>query len=167
MRTNLGFRSWFYFRQGWSMYFAFIFAAINTLVVTYYLAIDRAPFLKEIFPSFSVYAFVLIIIGIPFLIFIGYFHYKKSAAFTSEADVTAETFPYYYKLPPGYWRDVFAPLYLTMTDLLIKILNNEKLTDEELQKINELKEKLEVLKNGGYIGEPRKFKKNPSKKDTK
>ena len=33
---NSGFRAWFYFRNGWSLYFAFIFAAINTLTVTYY-----------------------------------------------------------------------------------------------------------------------------------
>ena len=43
------FRAWFYFRNGWSLYFAFIFAAINTLVVTYYLAIDKIPFLLDFF----------------------------------------------------------------------------------------------------------------------
>ena len=43
MKSNLAFRAWFYFRQGWSTYFAFIFAAINTLTVTYYLAIEKIP----------------------------------------------------------------------------------------------------------------------------
>ena len=52
MGKNLGFRAWFYFRNGWSMYFAFMFAAINTLTVTYFLAIERVPFLTTIFPSF-------------------------------------------------------------------------------------------------------------------
>ena len=46
MAKNLGFRGWFYFRTGWSTYFAFIFAAINTLTVTYYLAIEQAPILR-------------------------------------------------------------------------------------------------------------------------
>jgi len=31
MPKHTGFRGWFYFRMGWSTYFAFIFAAINTL----------------------------------------------------------------------------------------------------------------------------------------
>ena len=48
---NRGFRAWFYFRNGWSLYFAFIFAAINTLTVTYFLAIERYPVLNEIFPT--------------------------------------------------------------------------------------------------------------------
>ena len=51
MRNNLGYRGWFYFRTGWSIYFAFIISAINTLVLTYYLAIENISFLKEIFPS--------------------------------------------------------------------------------------------------------------------
>jgi hypothetical protein len=63
--TNKGFRGWFYFRQGWSMYFAFIFAAINTLTVTYYLAIDNYPFLKELFPTFIHYIIIVVTIGVP------------------------------------------------------------------------------------------------------
>ena len=50
-KHDTGYRGWYYFRNGWSIYFAFIFAAINTLVLTYYLAIERAPFLKDIFPN--------------------------------------------------------------------------------------------------------------------
>ena len=42
-KRSLLFRSWYYFRMGWSMYFAFIMAATNTLVVTYYLAIESIP----------------------------------------------------------------------------------------------------------------------------
>ena len=53
MKRNLAFRAWYYFRMGWSTYFAFIFAAINTLTVTYFLAIDNYPFLQEIFPTFE------------------------------------------------------------------------------------------------------------------
>ena len=52
MKQNIGFRAWFYFRQGWATYFAFIFAAINTLTVTYYLAIENYPFLNNIFPPY-------------------------------------------------------------------------------------------------------------------
>ena len=68
MGKNPGFRAWFYFRQGWSTYFAFIFAAINTLTVTYFLAIDNYPSLKTIFPSFEIYILIVVSIGIPLLI---------------------------------------------------------------------------------------------------
>ena len=67
MGKNPGFRAWFYFRQGWSTYFAFIFAAINTLTVTYYLAIENYPFLKTIFPSFEQYILIVVLVGIPLL----------------------------------------------------------------------------------------------------
>ena len=52
MARNPGFRAWFYFRNGWSLYFGFIFAAINTLTVTFYLAIDKYPDLSWLFPTF-------------------------------------------------------------------------------------------------------------------
>ena len=72
MSKNTGFRGWFYFRQGWSNYFTFIMAAINTLVVTYYLAIEPDPILVGIFPSFVQYALIIIAIGVPLLVIIGY-----------------------------------------------------------------------------------------------
>ena len=50
-KNNIGFRGWYYFRTGWTTYFAFILAAINTLTVTYFLAIENYPILKSIFPS--------------------------------------------------------------------------------------------------------------------
>ena len=90
MGKNPGFRAWFYFRQGWSTYFAFIFAAVNTLTVTYYLAIDNYPFLKSVFPSFEQYILIVVIIGIPLLVGVGYAHYKKTPSFRAEADVFVE-----------------------------------------------------------------------------
>ena len=30
-KKSTSFRAWFYFRTGWAVYFAFIFAAVNTL----------------------------------------------------------------------------------------------------------------------------------------
>ena len=72
-----GFRAWFYFRQGWSVYFAFIFAAINMLTVTYFLAIENYPALKAVFPSFGEYILITVIIGVPLLVSVGYAHYKK------------------------------------------------------------------------------------------
>ena len=154
MKKTLGFRAWFYFRQGWSTYFAFVLAALNTMVVTYYLAIEKAPFLKIIFPSFITYITVWIIIGVPLLVAIGYIHFKKSSAYSSEADIGVESNPYVYKLPPGYNQSVLYPMYLMMTTMLIKISNNEKLNDEEINNLEQIQKNLKILINGGYIGKP-------------
>ena len=62
-KIDLGYRAWYYFRNGWSIYFAFVFGAVNTLVVTYYLAIERVPILKEIFPSFVYYVAIAVALG--------------------------------------------------------------------------------------------------------
>ena len=156
MKRRLPFRAWFYFRQGWGMYFAFVLSAINTLTVTYYLAIDKAPVLKEIFPSFMFYMIFAISIGIPLLIAIGYIHYKKSPSYTSESDVTAESYPYYYKLTPGFDRQVVFPLYMMMTKMMKKMANDEKYTDDELKEIDDLQKKIDVLLKGGMVGNFRK-----------
>jgi hypothetical protein len=155
LAKNLPFRAWYYFRIGWSTYFAFVLAAINTLVVTYYLAIDKAPFLKEIFPTFTYYIAILGIIGIPILVFIGYLHYKKSPAYSSEADISMEAYPYNYKLPPGYNKEVVFPMYLSLTKMIMKLSKNETLTENEIKEISEIQSKIEKLIDGGYVGNPK------------
>ena len=94
MKQNVVFRAWYYFRMGWSTYFAFIFAAINTLTVTYFLAIESYPILKEVFPSFVHYVIVIGLIGVPILISTGYVHFKKSPSFRAESSVTYESNPW-------------------------------------------------------------------------
>jgi|TARA_B110000495_G_C22870534_1_gene507644 hypothetical protein len=152
MKKNLAFRSWFYFRQGWSSYFTFILATVNTLVITYYLAVENSSTLKDIFPSFSYYMLTFIIIGIPLLIFVGYVHYKRSSAFSAEADISHETNPLLYRLPVGWNTEVLYPLYLSISIFITKLSNNEELTTEEINELNELQKKLELLTNGGSIG---------------
>ena len=129
------FRAWYYFRNGWSMYFAFIFAAINTLVVTYYLAIDKIPFLLDFFPTFSHYVAAAVLIGIPFLIIIGYVHFKRSPAFRSEATIAFETNPYARRDLIN--SEINLELNLMILNLLSKLSNNEKLNEDELNKIQE------------------------------
>jgi len=152
-KKSLPFRAWFYFRQGWATYFAFIFAAVNTMVVTYYLAIEKLPYLKEIFPNFVIYLTVLTSIGIPLLIFIGYVHYKRSSAISEEVEITYESNPYIYKIPPGWNKEVVFPLYSLTLDILMKISKNEKLSGEELNQIDEMKNKISQLMEGKYIGD--------------
>lgn len=151
MIKNLPFRAWYYFRQGYGTYFAFVLAAINTLTVTYYLAIEKAPVLKELFPTFIFYMVFIVSVGIPLLIFIGYLHYKKSPSFTAESDVTVESYPYYYKLTPGFDKQVIFPLYMMMTIMMKKMSTGEKFTDDELKEIDELQKKIDLLIKGGMV----------------
>ena len=157
MRKTIGFRGWYYFRMGWSTYFAFILAAINTLTVTYFLAIENIPFLQTIFPTFVSYVIIIVSIGIPLLVSIGYIHYKRSAAYSSETDVIAESNPYNYKLPPRGWNQtVNYPLYLLLTEMIIKSSNNEQFSDEEMLEIKSLQKKIKLLMDGEFINHPRK-----------
>ena len=135
------FRAWFYFRNGWSMYFAFIFAAINTLTVTYYLAIDKIPYLLELFPTFSHYVGATILVGVPFLIIIGYIHFKRSPAYRSEATIGFEVNPFVRRGLIN--SEINLELNLMILNLLSKLSNQEKLSEDELNKIKESKNALD------------------------
>ena len=162
-KKRTGFRAWFYLRMGYSIYWAFLFMGINTLTVTYYLAIERAPFLKEVFPSFLHYAIILIIVAIPILVLTGFVHYKKTPGYKSEAEVTVESNPYVYKLPPGFWLHVVMPYFRLQSEILMKVTENKKLTDEEIKKMAELQKKMDHLLKGGYVGSAGKIKSFESK----
>ena len=120
--------------MGWSTYFAFLFAAINTLTVTYYLAIERIPELTSIFPSFLQYVLIITGIGIPILICVGYIHYKRTKAFKSEVDVILESNPYQRRNVVNISL-IFESIIKT-NQLLLKLSKNEKLSDNELDEIN-------------------------------
>jgi len=133
MRKDLPYRIWFYFRQGWGVYFAFILAAINTLTVTYFLAIERLPVLQAIFPTFLHYVLIAVFTGIPILIIIGYAHYKKTSGFKAEADINIEANPHLRRILIN--TELLLHSYPQMIDLLLKLSNNEKLAKEEMEDV--------------------------------
>ena len=139
MGKNPGFRAWFYFRQGWSTYFAFIFAAINTLTVTYYLAIEKYPFLKEIFPSFEQYIIIVVLVGIPLLVLVGYAHYKKTPSYRAEADVWVESNPYQARVLVN--TQFSLALNMKLTDILLKLSSKQEITEKEINAIKEIQKK--------------------------
>tara|TARA_Y100000996_G_scaffold388428_1_gene347990 strand:- start:460 stop:915 length:456 start_codon:yes stop_codon:yes gene_type:complete len=141
MSRNVGFRGWFYFRQGWSVYFAFIFAAINTLTVTYFLAIENYPFLKEIFPSFFHYIVIVVTVGIPCLILIGYAHYKRTPSFKAEADIQVEANPHFRRTLIN--TELMLAMFLEISQLTIKLSNNEKLNDNEIERLKNLQDEFQ------------------------
>lgn len=154
MKKKLPFRSWYYFRIGYAQYFAFILALGNMLTLTYYLVLTNEPSFKTIFPSFSIYVLVSSVIGVPLLMLVGYAHMKRSHAFTSEQDITVESNPYSYKLAPGISRECMAPLYLELLRLGRKSLSDEKLTDDELNRLRELEKKLDLIAKGNSLPKP-------------
>ena len=133
MAKNLGFRSWYYFRTGWSTYFAFIFAAINTLTVTYFLAIDNYPILKEVFPTFTIYIIIITAVGIPLLTFIGYVHFKRTPSYRSESAVNYESNPFGRRLFVN--TEFILEINQKLITLLLKMQKGEKINNETLEQM--------------------------------
>ena len=140
MEKNLGFRGWFYFRTGWATYFAFVVAAINTLTVTFFLAIEKYPILNVIFPTFFHYIVIVVGIGVPILVLVGYVHFKRSKSYRAEADIIIETHPHIRRILQN--TEVLLPSYLKLTEIIVKLSENKKLTDEELKEVSKLQNQL-------------------------
>ncbi len=145
MKDNFLFRSWYYFRTGWSTYFAFILAAINTLTVTYFLAIENYPSLKLIFPSFEVYVIIIVSVGIPLLILVGYAHFKRTKAFKSEIDVYLESNPYQARNMVN--AEMSLKLNLEVVKLLLKLSKDNNIPEKDLEEIKTLEEELKKIVN--------------------
>ena len=145
MPKHRGFRGWFYFRMGWSTYFAFIFAAINTLTVTFYLAIEKYPQLEFIFPTFIHYIVIICSIGAPALIMIGYVHFKRTAARRAEVDVAYETNPYVARTLVN--TQILLSLNLKLSEIILKLSTEEKLSKEEIVNVRKLQEDLNDFVN--------------------
>jgi len=140
VEKNLGFRGWFYFRTGWATYFAFIVAAVNALTVTFFLAIENYPSLSVIFPTFFHYIVIVVGVGVPVLILVGYVHFKKSKSYRAEQDILIETSPHFRRILQN--TEILLPAYLKLTELMVKLSENEKLTDKELEEVSKLQKQL-------------------------
>ena len=136
MKTGLAFRSWFYFRMGWSTYFVFFLGAVNTLTITYFLAIDNYPVLKNIFPTFEQYVVITMFVGIPMLIMFGYAHYKKTKAYKSEIDVLIESNPYLKRNTANI--EMSIRLNMKLLSLLLKLSKKEQLDKTEYEEIQDM-----------------------------
>lgn len=138
VKKNTISRSWYYFRQGWSLYFAFIFSAINTFTVTYYLAIEKMPFLDLIFPTFGHYIIIMVSIALPILMAVGYVHFKKSSAFKSEVSVNFESNPFPRRTLVN--TEVILKLNYEILELIVSM---NKISEEEKKKIEKIKKEME------------------------
>jgi len=151
VKKNIGYRAWFYFRMGWSTYFAFILAAINTLTVTYFLAIENYPELMAVFPSFEIYILIITSVGIPTLIFVGYSHYKKTNVFKSEVDILVESNPILRRTTVN--ADMNLRFSIKLFDLLLKLSKN-KVSEDELNDAKKTQnEIINLIKNRSLSNE--------------
>ena len=141
---SLPFKLLYYFRGGWGMYFAFIFAAINTLTVTYFLAIENYPALKAVFPSFEIYLLTMVAIGVPLLTMIGYTHYKRSPAYSSEAGVMLSANPYTRRALIN--SELNVELNIKISEILVKISNKED-TKKEMLELKTIHDKINEFVN--------------------
>ena len=153
MRQNIGFRSWFYFRTGWSMYFAFILSAVNTLTVTYYLAIEKIPVLDQIFPSFLHYVLIFVAIGVPILITTGYAHFKRTSARKAEVDISIETNPYMVRILVN--TEFVLKLNLNLSRLLLKLHGEKELSSEEVKELSQIQSELSSFLENRDFGKER------------
>ena len=136
MGKNPFFRAWFYFRQGWSVYFAFVFAAINMLTVTYFLAIENYPTLAAIFPTFEQYILITVLVGVPLLVSVGYAHYKKTPSYRAEADVWMESNAYQARDLVN--SELTLELDIKIMDLLLKLSSKQEIKEEEMNEMKAL-----------------------------
>jgi hypothetical protein len=157
MKKSLMFRSWYYFRSGYSQYFGFILAMVNMLTLTYYLALNSNEIFVKFFPSFSIYVIISSMIGIPLLIVVGFLHMRRSRGYSSETEIVAESLPYNYKLPPGVQKEIIAPLLLQLLIFSRKSLTNENFSNEDSVKTKEILEKFKKIKVNGSLDMPKKF----------
>ena len=127
---------------------AFIFAAINSLVTTYYLAINKYPVLSAVFPNFGVYVLYAVLIAAPVLTLTGYIHYKKSNAYKAEADIGMEIHPYNRRLLLN--TEMMMPLFLQMSEIIAKLAKNEKITEQESKQLAKLQQDLSEYINLKY-----------------
>lgn len=150
------YRMWFYFRVGYNTYLTFLLGFATTMVTVYYLAIKNIPELLDIFPHFVPFAVLSILVGVPLSSFIGWYHIKGTAIWRSELDISVEANPYNYKVPSGFWKEAFTPLYLEVLKGMKKMLEKQNmLSEDEKKRMEDLEQKLQTLIEGGYVGIPR------------
>ena len=149
---RLLFRAWYYFRIGYGTYLTFLLGFVSTIVTVYYLAVNNISFLKSIFPNFWLFSMLAIAIGVPLAVFSGYFHFKRSQAYSSEVDITVEANPYFYKITPGKEKDMTIPITLAGIDLNLAMARKlGVLTPEIESEYHKVREKyVNLAKHGDY-----------------
>ncbi|MEM3754891.1 MAG: hypothetical protein QXE19_04315 [Candidatus Bathyarchaeia archaeon] len=143
------FRWWYYFRTGFGTYLVFPLSLFNTVVVTYYLLITNFAILKQVFPSFLIFLAFGITVILPLGVLFGWLHFKRTYAYTAEADISVEANPYYYKAAPGITKELTIPSTAFYLKALASLLEKlDSLSEEDEKAVKELLKRCERLMRG-------------------
>ena len=93
-----------------------------------------------IFPTFFHYIVIVAGIGVPLLVLVGYVHFKRSKSFRAEQDILVETSPHFRRMLQN--TEILLPAYLKLTELMVKLSENKKLTDKEFEEVSRLQQEL-------------------------
>lgn len=135
-------------------YLALLIGGINLMTSTYFLAINDIPILKTTFPTFELYVGTILLVGVPVVVLLGWLHFKKIGVFSADASIYTQNNIDNYRLVPGHQLEVFGPAYMTILRIMVKRINEEELTDEDLENIDKLQKLLRHLIQGGHVGNP-------------
>ena len=153
---RLIFRSWYYFRLGYSTYVAFPLGFASTMIVIYELALVDVPDIHVIFPHLYIFGIVALFVLIPISIYAGLYHIKRTGAYSAEASVLTESNPYMYKAIPGKEREVIIPLLMMTARGLAKVMEQQNsITPEEREQFRAVLEKANTLLEGAPVGLPK------------
>ena len=67
--------------------------------------------------------------GIPLLVLIGYAHYKRSPSYKAEADIHIEANPHMRRILIN--TEIMLSMSLQLSELSMRLMNNEKLTQSK------------------------------------
>jgi len=149
-------RSWYYARTGYITYIGFVLGFFGATSSVYYLAVKAVPALEALFPSYLIFLAFMALLGVPFTVVIGLYHFKRSPMFKSEVEIQAESNIYNFKALPGRESQVIIPTQIAITMLLLRLARKtDLLTQEEKELYDELIARWFWLQSGRDI---RKYK---------
>ncbi len=85
MQSDYFRRRWLDFRNGHSVYLAFVLTFVNFILITYNFAIKQASFLHAIIGNLGVFILFFIGVYVPAAIVIGYWHRRNQYSIENEA----------------------------------------------------------------------------------
>ena len=148
---RLIYRSWFYFRVGYGTYVALLLGIGGNLLLFYRLGVQYIDFLKDVFPSLTLFSIVAIIVTVPASIGLGFYHMKRTGTFAADASVSTEQNPYVYKIVPGKEQEVLYPVLALTLKGLVKVLDKQPVTEDEKREFEEAIAKTNRLIQGESV----------------
>ena len=101
--------------------------------------------LKEVFPTFIVYVTIVVTIGIPILVGVGYMHFKRTPSFRAEAVINFESNPFTRRVLVN--SELTLKLNTKLMELILKISQGEKISKEEILAATKIQDELKTLVN--------------------